>query len=178
MDSSAILKEIEAAFAGVTRDPHQSLHQAQLTDQGLARRIHGQDWRDAGLRDPEEDWLDVPGESIDECDAALSHFTPESWRFYIPAYICRSIVLFAAPDHESELLERVVFNLTLHKRDDGLNAYLRQRYEMLSFPQATAVRSFLEFVERESLRLLEETNEFLEEYNDVRLALERYWGDQ
>jgi hypothetical protein len=177
MDRTALRKEIETAFAGVTRDPEQTLHQAQLTDQGISRLISGREWREAGLRDREKEWTEVPGEALDECDAALSHFTPASWRFYLPAYLCRSLELFAAPDFKTDLLHRVLFQITLHEDgDSGLQGYLLECYQSLTPAQCAAVRHFLELVVRESLELVEATNGYWSTYSDAQKALESYWS--
>jgi hypothetical protein len=179
MARTALRTEIETAFAGVARDPEQSLHQAQLTDQGIFREISGREWMQAESLDGEKDWTEVPGEALDECDAALSHFTPASWRFYLPAYLCRSLSLFVPPDFESAILDRVVFQLTLReKADEGMKGYLLERYQSLAPAQHEAVRHFLEFVVHESLRLVETTNDHWRLYDDAKTALESYWSQE
>lgn len=175
----ALRAEIESAFSGVARDPEQSLHQAQLTDQGMSRRIPGREWMEAGRRDRERSWTEVPGEALDESDAALSHFTPESWRFYLPAYLCRSLALFTAPDFKADLLDIVLFQLTLREEaDDGLKGYLIERYRSLTPSQHEAVRHFLELVVQESLHLVETTNDHYQTYDAAKTALESYWSGQ
>lgn len=177
MDPMAIRHTIETAFAGVARDPEESLHQAQLLDQTLTRLIPDGEWEDAGLQDRETDWSEVSGESIDECDAALSHASPLSWRFYLPAYICRSLALFAPPSYETDLLHSVIFRLTYWEAKRGeVNTYLLERYEILTPAQAAAIRDFLEFIERESLRLIETTNTYWSVYGYAQAALAGYWG--
>lgn len=176
MARTALRTMIEKAFAGVARDPEQSLHQAQLTDQGMSRRIPGSEWAAAGRRDRERKWTEVPGEALDECDAALSHFTPESWRFYLPAYLCRSLALFTAPDFKEDLLDRVVFQLTLREEaSEGLKGYLLERYRSLTPSQHEAIRHFLELVVQESLHLVETTNDHWQTYDSAKTALESYW---
>jgi len=169
--------EIEAAFAGVARDPEQSLHQAQLTDQGMSRRIPGREWMEAERRDRERSWTEVPGEALDECDAALSHFTPESWRFYLPAYLCRSLSLFVPPDFNDSKLSSVLHQLTLWppEADVGMRGYLLERYQSLTPAQHEAVRHFLELVVQESLHLVETTNDHYQIYDAAKTALESYW---
>lgn len=159
--------EFEAAFAGVARDPEQSLHQAQLADQGMSRQIHGQEWREAGRRDREKDWTEVSGEALDECDAALSHLTPASWRFYLPAYLCRSL-------SNRKMLHAVLFQLTCPD-EDGLKAYLLKRFESLTPGQRGAVRHFLELVLHESEA---EANDHWQTYDHAKTALESYWGEK
>ena len=176
MDRSSALAAIASAFSGVRRDSEPSLHQAQLTDRGMsAHPATSSEWRLAGQIDSEVKWSEVPGEALDECAAALSHLLPVNWRFYLPAYICRSLSKFVAPNFESEMLRLVMFHLTL-PADAGSRRYLLERYETLSVEQHIAVRSFLQFVEEEALRALETTNRHWGEYEDARIALASYWG--
>ena len=178
MARTALRAEIEAAFAGVARDPEQSLHQAQLTDQGMSRRISGSEWREAENRDRERSWTEVPGEALDECDAALSHFTPDSWRFYLPAYLWRSLALFAPPDLKTDMLRNILFQLTCHADDSGgMRSYVLERYQSLNPAQHEAVRHFLELVVHESLHLVETTNDHYQTYDSAKKALESYWSE-
>jgi hypothetical protein len=179
MARTALRTMIEAAFAGVARDPEQSLHQAQLTDQGMSRRIPGSEWAAAGRRDRESKWTEVPAEALDECDAALSHCTPESWRFYLPAYLCRSLALFVPPNYSTDMLHSVLFHLTCHGDDNpGMRSYSLERYQSLTPLQHKAVRRFLELVVRESLELVETTNDHWLTYDHAKKALESYWSEQ
>jgi hypothetical protein len=174
MDRNTTIAQITAAFAGVQRDPEQSLHQAQLTDRGMSRPASEAEWLLAGQLDSEAEWTEVKGAALDECDAALSHLLPISWRFYLPAYMCRSLSLFVAPEFENEMLRSVMFHLTL-PADEDLRSYVRERYETLSTDQRVAVRSFLEFAQEEALRAVEATNDHWGEYSDAKLALASYW---
>ena len=89
-----VIALIEAAFTDVGRDEDCTLHQAQLADQSMSREISQEEWDAEKLRDPETDWREVPAESLDECSAALSHASPQSWLFYIPAYMRRALELW------------------------------------------------------------------------------------
>ncbi|MDR0673699.1 MAG: hypothetical protein LBF93_08620 [Zoogloeaceae bacterium] len=120
------------------------------------------------------DWTEVPGESVDACDAALSFFSPTSWRFYLPAYLCRSLFHFSAPDFETDMLDAVIFQLTLPD-DPVIRAYLLPRYRLLDAAQRQAVTHFLEFVEQESLMLIESTNSYWGAYDNAKAALRSYW---
>ena len=173
MDRLDLQEEIVRAFAGVERDIEQSVHQAQLCDRGMSSNpASASEWRQAGRKDRETSWTDVPGESVDECDAALSFFTPESWRFYMPAYISRSLHHFFAPGFRTPLLASVVFSLTLLDPTDN---YKLERYKSLSEAQHQAVTHFLELVEQESLALIETTNRLWSIYDDAKNALQSYW---
>jgi hypothetical protein len=175
MDRNTTVAQIASAFAGVGRDPEQTLHQAQLADRGMSSRpASGTEWRLGGLLDSEVSWTEVDGAALDECDAALSHLLPISWRFYLPAYMCRSLSLFVAPKFDSKMLRSVMFHLTL-PAESGSRGYAKERYETLDTRQRAAVRSFLEFVQEEALRVVEATNRHCGEYDDAKLALESYW---
>ena len=172
MDRSALLEDIASAFARTRRDPDQSLHQAQLCDRGMSNPASGAEWRAAGERDPETNWSEIPGVAIDECDAALSFFTPESWRFYLPAYLCRSLFHFSAPRFEVGMLGSVLFQLTLLESTDQ---YKLERYNLLSEGQRQAVLHFLQIIEREALLLVEATNRYWSTYDDAKNALHSHW---
>jgi hypothetical protein len=90
MDRQNVLALLHEAFAEVPRDDDCTLQHAQLLDHTLDREVSEDEWTEAKLRDPETDWRDVPASSLDECDAALSHATPKSWLFYMPAYTMSS----------------------------------------------------------------------------------------
>src|SRR6185437_7671477 len=85
LDLATLNATIEAAFLDVERDEDCTLHQAQLIDDAIRREISLVEWQAAKDKDPETDWRRVPEAYPDECDAALSHATPQSWRFYLPA---------------------------------------------------------------------------------------------
>lgn len=94
----------------------------------------------------------------------------------LPAYLCRSLALFTAPDFKADLLDIVLFQLTLRKEaDEGLKGYLLERYRSLTPSQQEAVRHFLELVVQESLHLVETTNDHYEIYDAAKAALESYW---
>jgi hypothetical protein len=140
-----VIALIEAAFAGVTRDEDCTLHQAQLADQSLSRKISQKEWDAGKLRDPETDWRDVPDDSLDECGAALSHASPRSWLFYIPAYMRRALKLLDGGYLEVDLPNSVIFHLTHERENYGLAAYVLERFLQMNPEQEAAVVSFLEY---------------------------------
>jgi hypothetical protein len=160
-----IKRLLEAAFLGVQRDAACTLHQAQLADQSLSRKISQEEWGAAGRLDPETDWRDVPAAALDECGAALSHATPRSWHFYLPAYMRRALDLIDEPTWES--VGSVVFHLTYTEKNN-LAAYWLERFHQLNEAQARAVTAFLEFVRDYS-------TEGWSYADDARLALKKYW---
>jgi hypothetical protein len=141
-----VLALIDEAFAGTQRDESCTIHQAQLADETLDREIPDEEWLVAKLRDPEINWHDVPAPSLDECDAALSHATPTSWLFYLPAYMKRALELLTANSEGSNLPNSVIFHLTLERRSPGLNFYVFERFRQITPAQERAIVAFLEYI--------------------------------
>ncbi len=81
-DIGPIIQAIEQAFAGVPRGSI-TLHEAEVVDSYGTEAERQR----ARKRDTEADWCEVPDSSIEECQNALPHLDPESWRFYLPAYM-------------------------------------------------------------------------------------------
>jgi hypothetical protein len=167
MDIATVDATIEAAFAGVSRDEGCTLHRAQLLDQTMDREITETDWRDAKNRDQAMDWRDVPDDDLDECDAALSHATPECWRFYLPAYMRRAMRFLDTSILETWFPGSVLSHLTYPTKP--LQGYALDRFRTLDAAQQKAVRTFLEYVRdypvaRTSYR------------RDAEIALGKYWG--
>jgi hypothetical protein len=168
MDVSTVLSTIEAAFTGVERDEDCTLHQAQLSDQGMSREISDAEWSSAKGKDLETDWRQIPASFLDECDAALSHATPESWRFYLPAYMCRALGLLEADDLKTWLPGSIVFHLT-YTKSPGLESYVLDRFKMLNPAQVLAVKGFLEFIR-------DYPSASASRRQDADRALRKYWG--
>jgi hypothetical protein len=141
-----VLALIDEAFAGTQRDEECTLHQAQLRDCIGDFEIAEEEWLHQKLRDPETNWRDVPAASLDECDAVLSHASPQSWLFYLPAYMKRALELLATNAEESYLPSSVVFHLTLQRRSAGLNFYVFERFQQITEAQERAIIAFLEYV--------------------------------
>ena len=135
---------IEDAFVDIQRDDDCTLHQSQFSDTFGDFEISDEEWnrlRDAErFRDPETDWRKVPAASLDECDAALSHATPQCWCFYLPAYMRRALELL-----ETDLWfpDSMVFHLT--SAHDS-RSHLLPRFTLLDAVQQNAIVAFLEYV--------------------------------
>jgi hypothetical protein len=157
---------IEAAFLEVERDDHCTLHQAQLADQGLSREISDAEWQAARDKDQETDWRLIPAVFLDECDAALSHGTPQSWRFHLPAYMRRALRLLDADILETWLPGNVIFHLTY---SDKKSSFDLERFDTLDATQGRAVKSFLECIRNYPTK--EPSYQ-----QDAERALARYWG--
>ena len=143
MGLQSLRKLIESAFADVQRDDDCTLHHAQLRDCTMDWDVSEAEWIAAKRQDPETDWRDVPVASIDECDAALSHATPKSWLFYMPAYMGRALELL---DTDLWLPSSVILHLTYRPERNGLNGYTLERFKQMSLPQEEAVIAFLNYI--------------------------------
>lgn len=168
MDLATVNATIENAFFGVERDADCTLHQAQLLDVTMSREISEPEWQSARGEDPETDWRRVPAAYLDECDAALSHATPLSWRFYLPAYMWRALRLLDADILETRLPGSVIFHLTYSDETPGGAWYCLERFNLLNTDQGSAVRLFLEYVRDYPAR----TTRW---HEGAKLALHKYW---
>lgn len=86
METDEVTRLIQKAFP-LKPIPKMTLHQAQLADQTMTRKIPEREWNDAGKRDAGRTWQDLIDEEIVSCDAALSHFDEPSFVYYLPAYL-------------------------------------------------------------------------------------------
>ncbi len=174
MDVEAIKALIHEAFQGLKRDEDCTLHQAQLDDDSASRRISRQEWTAAKLWDPETDWRDVPASALEECNSALSHISPQSWHFYLPAYMERALELIdtwgrTPPEQRPCGVEDLPFSVVQHLtyRDErGLGPAHLLNFHRLNEAQESAVVAFLEFV-RDSLSFVAD---------DAAVALRKYWA--
>ena len=130
MDSADdIIRAIEAAFAGVPCG-QVTLHEAEVMD------AYGSEVERRAARrfDPDDDWTKVSAASIEECPTALSFLDPESWRFYLPAYMRLALRRFGQPHNEA--MDQAIYSL------DGASP---ERSGTLNASQAGAVQRFLAF---------------------------------
>jgi uncharacterized protein DUF6714 len=67
--------------------PDLTIHQAQLSDQGMSREISDKEWKSEKDKDVNTTWLELSDYVLMECNAALSHLDENSFVYYIPAYI-------------------------------------------------------------------------------------------
>jgi hypothetical protein len=172
MNVEAIRALIHEAFQGLKRDEDCTLHQAQLDDESMRRRIPREEWALAKRWDPETDWQDVPASALDECGAALSHASPQSWHFYLPAYMERALELIdrwgRTPPEErplwvDDLPFSVVYHLT-YRTESGLAPHCLERFARLNEAQDSAVMAFLELVRDSRSFLADEADEALLKY--------------
>lgn len=137
--AEAIIDAIRAAFAGVPRGSI-TLHEAEVIDAyGSA-----EEQAEARRRDTEASWDRVPDLDIEECTAALSYLDPESWRYYIPAYMIWTLRHFRV--NCSIVSDFTIYTFDASERDLALREYMSKRYRMLDVAQSRAVCRFLRYM--------------------------------
>lgn len=160
MDYQSFEKKIKDSFP-VVPFPSVSIHQAQLADQSLSRKLNDKEWNEAGLVDEGVHWDQIPEATLTECQAALSHFDEESFRYYLPAFLLYAVRHINADilTEAGELVGSIVFSVT-HRSNYNL-----ARYKRLTDTQIDAVIAFLHFVADAGTR----------ESQYAQKALKRYW---
>ena len=92
------------------------------------------------------DWRLIPEEVIDLNHQSLPFFSPEAYRFYLPAYLRRAIdTLFVA---DINVLEFTLYNLVPDKTSSRILKRFERRKQALDDRQKQVVIRFLEFVKK------------------------------
>jgi hypothetical protein len=128
---ASLVSEIEMAFADVRRGAT-TIHEAEILDRAFAA-AHEREL--ARAKDRETRWQEIPDDTIAECFDALAFLDPESWRYYLPAYMRWALVHLADEHHDA--IDGVIYSLSSHGPD------AIARYEVLSPEQSRAVCRFL-----------------------------------
>ena len=149
---SALLAEIEAAFAGVSRDGGISLHEAAAID-GYALP---EQRAAARLRDQESRWQDVPDEHIVRNDSVFSFLDDIGRAYYAPAYM--SWLVRTGYATQSNSADAILFAF------DPCHAWER----ILTPAQRKAVAGFLLYV----YEVLDEKSEL----SEAKGHLDNHWG--
>lgn len=132
----SIIGEIRVAFAGVRRG-RITIHEAEVIDS----RGDDDQRRLARKQDSESDWECVPDQDIEECCWALPHLDPESWRYYIPAYMIWTLTNFRSSD--SVVSDFTIYTFEPYLADPQMRAHATDRFGLLNEPQSRAVCQFL-----------------------------------
>ena len=157
MSRDDLIKQIEAAFEGVTLGQGVSLHETIVIDdygsqaQRAAARKNDElhDWKKV-LADPRFPKVHGVG--------GLSFYDSEGLRFHLPAYL----LLALSPVYE-DVTESLMFTLT------SCNDYNKSRFAILNEAQRQAVRNFLLYLRQSG------GPEFDYDQPRIRQALDEYW---
>lgn len=106
-------------------------------------------------------WLDADVELLRRNVEALSFFTPEAFRYYLPAFLRAALL---EPRRADIIPQFVCLSLTPPKDDGPQLRRFRKQMHLFSSDQKDAIRSFLTYAQ-EHLALAE-----------ARQALHRFWS--
>ena len=165
MEPEDVIREIEAAFDGITK-PITSLRQFKLTDEkGMKGEITDKEWKNAGLMRQDTKWQEIPDSEIEECDCLLAHMQPDEFIYYLPAYMRFSVTHYKLPIWKSGVLGSTVFSLYPSSKNKEGYIYQEKQLSLLNEKQKQTIIYFLEFVANYANDV---------ERPDAKLALERY----
>ncbi len=150
IDSSTLITEISAAFAGVRLGGGVGLLEAQ----GLDDYASAEERKVLRERDEKEDWTTLSAEALNHANSSLSFFDAEGMRFHLPAYLIA--------DLRGDYRFGVVFALCQASVHD-------EQFVLLNASQRTAVRHYLELMARDP------NYEF--ERPEIERCLLGYWSD-
>jgi len=92
-------------------------------------------------------WSVVPLSAVRSERGSLSFFTPEAFRFYLPAFL-RAVLLY--PQETDTLRENLFYTLTPPESEGESMSWFRELAEGLTVPQREVIRSFVKsFAESE-----------------------------
>lgn len=158
--AEAIIDAIRAAFAGVPRGAV-TIHEAEVIDE------HGSKGRRFKARrlDTESRWDRVPDADIEQCTTALCHLDPESWRYYIPAYMIWSLKNFRS--NGSIVVDFTIYTFNCSSNDPEMREHYLAHFRLLNLEQSTVVCRFLRYMA---------AHEDLVDGRVAESALREYWG--
>lgn len=110
-------------------------------------------------------WESALPEIIDSNFGQLPLFTPEAYRYYLPAYLLRSLDNFDPLDN---VCEYVIYSLTPDCSEDFTFRWYSERVKLFSHSQKAAVAAFLEFFLA--------SDKFRTYHIDIMDGLKRFWS--
>jgi hypothetical protein len=131
---ATLLERLETAFGELPmpEDDHLVLDDSgyHLECNQVKAKFRGRHWRSLS-----------PADLQGEADS-LAFFTPEAFRFFLPAYVRVSVLDFELAD----LIPMVVVGALMRPADPGLLGYYQSRIATLDGPQRAVLRQFLSFL--------------------------------
>jgi hypothetical protein len=109
-------------------------------------------------------WDQVPTAVIDENFGQLSLFTPEAYRYFLPAYLLRCLDNL---DPESMVCEFVIYSLTPDSANEETRQWAAERHQLFDQKQQAAIVEFLD--------LIQSSDEFKTFHDEVAKALRVVW---
>ncbi|MCA9017438.1 MAG: hypothetical protein KDA77_19100 [Planctomycetaceae bacterium] len=154
-----IIEEIHEAFRGVPRG-EVTLHEADVWDDYGSE----EEAQKARSLDTENSWEEIPDEWIENCGGALAFYDPQSWQYYIPAYMIWTLKNFQISD--SITADWTIYTFDFEENDPQSKNYHMERFHQLDQKQSAAVSRFLQYMSQDNVRV------------DGRVAgeaLRKYW---
>jgi hypothetical protein len=125
-ENAELLARIHLTFHDVSLGGGETIHQADL--EGCYRGE--QMWLAERAKDPESHWSQIPDWKLQNMSSTLSFFTVESWRYYLPAFMCWTLKHWR--NSSSITSDSVIWSLTTRP---GWSDYRLPRFQSLNRPQ-------------------------------------------
>lgn len=126
-----ILREVAEAFADVPRPARQTI----LIDE-MESEVQGQ----RGEIYSRYTWQEIPAEVLYENQDALPNFTPEGFRYYLPAFLTETVRNYQPGNR---LYEQLLYALDYNNL---VPAFRQENFEILTHRQSKAICHFLEWL--------------------------------
>lgn len=146
----AVIEEIRAAFHGVSLGGGIGLQEAN----GLDDREDAETLAALRASDEKEDWEKIPARRLNHCFCSPSFLDAEGMRFHLPAFMVAEL--------------RNDYHMDFWTHLTAMNAWKEAKFALLNAAQKRAVCRFLNH--------LQDHSDFLEEREQIDLALEEFWG--
>jgi hypothetical protein len=156
-----IIAEINVAFENARRGKI-TLHETEIIDHCGSEKQR----RKAQRLDTESRWQDVPASVIELHYSALSFLCPESFRYYLPAYMIWSLRYFKISHSASS--DWTIYALAPNT-NKPLDKRTLERFSLFSLAQKRAVQRFLQF-------MVDHGDGHADSWQ-AELALNAYWNE-
>lgn len=125
LKSNELKQEIEAAFAEVQYPGDENIYAEGVEDPDIEKRV---------LRFKGTHWHEVDSEVLRGLRDGFVFFTPEAFRFYLPAFLIEYI-----NDPDENVVNSLAFALSFARRDN---------LKLYSSQQIKAINSFLRYMQK------------------------------
>jgi len=118
-----------------------------------------------GTLDFDRNWAEITDGDIESNDRALYGADPESWRYFLPAWMIWSLQFFRTND--LFIVDQIIYTFDPHLDNPELRRSVIERHSLLSPQQSAVVYRFLDYMSRNG------------DHADAVVALraiEGYWG--
>jgi len=149
--TETIITDLDRAFGELKRPKDTELLHVDCFDNSDIKPFYG-----------EKHWREIPDEMIESQNGALCFFSPQAFRFFLPAYMRYCLRNYV--DSQSFSVDATIYALNPH--GSGQKDFMESKWGLFSSDQLGVVVSFLKFMSEQ------------EEYVDAdaaKSALANYW---